>query len=305
MSDVPDPSFDPDYDVLKDPRSTEDLIATALVEMDEESDEPRLDNALHVLRRRCNRETFEIAKSLGQDEDPKKRGLCADILGDMGEFINAEPESDNIMRRHGDYVHPFEEESVDVLLTMLENENDIDVLYSIGVAFGHLKNPRPIEALVKLKNHPHQDVRYGVVMGLQGQIGDRAIQTLIELSQDEDSDVRDWATFGLGSCLYEEDTLIDTPEIRAALYRNIDDDDEETRYEALAGLTKRFDRDIIPRILDELSSGIVHIDSHWGGEFVEMLYVMRNEITDPRLPPIIEKALDIYPWLTTFDEDEA
>lgn len=304
MSDAKD-DFDPDYDPLKDPRSTEELIATALIEMDMEEDEDEYEyhqkNALRVLRSRCNREMFETAKLLGQDTDPKKRCLCADILGDMGEFINAKPESDNILERHGDYIHPFEEESVDVLLAMLETEENTDVLCSIGIAFGHLKNPRPIEALLKLKNHPHEDVRDGVVHGLLGQEDERAIQAMIELSQDEDTDVRDWATFGLGTSIAE----VDTPEIRAALYRNIDDPDEETRYEAIIGLVLRRDRDIVARVLDELTSGRVDIDSVWGWDFVEMLYSMRHEINDPRIPPIIEEGLKVVPWLTDqVDEDD-
>ena len=300
MSDVPDPTFDPDYDVLNDPRSTEELIATALVEMDDNSDEWNQKNALRVLRRRCNRDTFEVARLLGQDEDPKKRALCAGILGDMGAFINGNPDADDIRERHGEYVHPFEEESVDVLLAMLESETDVGVLNSIGIACGHLKNPRPVEALVKLKNHEHEDVRFGVAYGLLCQTDDRAFQALIELSQDEDVDVRNWATFGLGSMIGG----FDTPEIRAALYRNIDDEDEETRYEAIVGLSVRRDRNIVERVLDEISSGNVDIDSPFGWDFVELLYVLRDEIDDTRLGPIIEEGLQVISWLGDDDSDE-
>lgn len=301
MSDIPDttPSRD---DPENDPRSIEELIAAALIEQDlDERDEDGfiIAKSRRVLCRRCNRDVLEAGKALLKSASPKERQLGADILGNLGTYINQIPDSDDQIERMGEYVYPFATESADALLETLQTEEDPYVLWLIGLGLGRLGDERRVEPLVRLKNHPHSYVRYGVVMGLCGSEDERAIQTLIELMQDEAIEVRDWATFNIGTILVE----LDTPEIRAALHRNIDDPDEETRYEALTGLAYRRDLDIVPRILDELTSGEVHIDSSVGSDFVEMLYALRHKIDDPRLPPIIEGAMKIYPDLTKLDEE--
>jgi HEAT repeat protein len=305
MSEVPK-SEDEAYDPENDPRSNEELIAAALIEMDEEEtedDDSTSSKARYILCRRCNRDVLEAAKTLLKSANSKERQLGADILGNLGTWINAKPDSPDILEHLGNYVYPFAKESGDALLETLENEEDPYVLWLIGIGLGRLEDKRAVEPLIRHKNHPNSCVRYGVVMGLWGCEDERAIETLIELMQDDDVDVRDWATCNVGSMLEE----IDTPEIRAALYRNIDDEDEVTRNEAINGLLNRRVLDIVPRVLDEISSGNAEIGSSYGfgGDFVEMLYVMRDEIDDPRLGPIIEKALEFYPWLTTFDEDNA
>jgi HEAT repeat protein len=86
-----------------------------------------------------------------------------------------------------------------VLLSVLEREADSDVLHAVGIALGHLGDPRAVEPLVRFKNHPSSDVRYGVVFGLLSHEDELAIRTLIELSSDVYYHVRDWATFGLGT----------------------------------------------------------------------------------------------------------
>jgi HEAT repeat protein len=77
---------------------------------------------------------------------------------------------------------------------------------------------------------------------------------LLKLTSDTDAEVRDWAVFGLG---VQGDA--DSPEIRAALLRCLDDASEDVRMEAAAGLGKRQDRRVIPRLramLDEPNFGV-------------------------------------------------
>ena len=130
---------------------------------------------------------------------------------------------------------------------MLEGETDPDVLQAIAVAFGHLRDPRCIDLLIPLKAYPDEDVRFGLVHGLSGHDDRRAIETLIELSRDVDGDVRDWATFGLGTLI-----STDVPEIRKALWARVDDGDVDTRAEAIVGLARRKDPDIVAIVFEEL-----------------------------------------------------
>ena len=119
-------------------------------------------------------------------------------------------------------------------------EQDPTVIASLCYAFGHLHDPATIDAVTGWATHPDENVRFGVVHGLSGYEDDRAIETLIHLSADDDSDVRDWATFGLGIGI-----ATDTPAIRDALRARLDDPDDDTRLEALAGLARRRDPGVI------------------------------------------------------------
>ena len=64
---------------------------------------------------------------------------------------------------------------------------------------------------------------------------------------DSDAEVRDWATFGLG-VLGDQDSS----EIREALFRALDDADEDVREEALVALAKRHDTRAVAPLLSSL-----------------------------------------------------
>jgi len=210
-----------------DVRPVEELVRVALTEIDEEAAwEP-----VAVLHFRGNREVLEVASDLCGSPVSKERRLGAAILGQLGV-----PD------------RTFPSESFDILSELLEKETDPDVLSSIGVALGHLKDPRAIERMVKFKNHASADVRFGVVLGISGYEDDLASRTLIELSRDEDEEVRDWATFGLGTL-----TNSDTTEMRDALFARLSDSHDNTRGEALFGLAKRHDSRVIEPLLKQLS----------------------------------------------------
>ena len=73
------------------------------------------------------------------------------------------------------------------------------------------------------------------------------IDTLLQLMRDSDSDVRDWATFGLGT---QSDA--DSLAIREALFARFQNEDEDTRAEAVVGLAKRKDLRALPVVIEEL-----------------------------------------------------
>jgi HEAT repeat protein len=64
---------------------------------------------------------------------------------------------------------------------------------------------------------------------------------------DKDSEVRDWATFGLGGL-----GDFDSPKIREALFKNLSDEDEDVREEALVGLARRKDPRSVPEVISAL-----------------------------------------------------
>ena len=246
-----------------DPRTIEELFRDALVETDDdvpagESIEWTAIGALHF---RGGRDIFERACKLCASENVHERCVGVDILAQLGVKPWPEP-----------YEYEFPEETIALLLDMLEQEQEPEMLHSIAVALGHRQDPRAIAPLVRFKNHPGDLVRYGVVHGLMGHEDDLAIQTLIELTTDTDTDVRDWATFALGSQIET-----DTPAIRAALVACLTDEDDVTRGEAMVGLARRHDSRMVEPLLAELE------DSRPGDFLIEAA----AEIGDPRLYPVL------------------
>lgn len=196
---------------------------------------------LAALQFRGDREVLEAAKKLCFSKISEERSLSAAILGQLGIPERA-----------------FPEDSLAILLEMLEQESDPLVICDVGIALGHLYDARVIEPLLPLKNHPSADARFGCAYGLLCQEDDRAIATLIKLSSDPDFEVRNWSTFGLGSQIET-----DTPAIRDALWQRLtqeDFDDGETYEiygEALVGLANRKDERVIEPLIKELTSDLV------------------------------------------------
>ncbi|TDR46474.1 HEAT repeat protein [Tahibacter aquaticus] len=100
---------------------------------------------------------------------------------------------------------------------------------------------------MRLSTHASDTVRWGVAFTLAGYAQPAAISTVLRLMADQDDDVRDYATWALGE-MHEADT----PEVRAALWRNIDDRNEHVCGEALKGLAARGDEDVIPHLISRL-----------------------------------------------------
>ncbi len=190
--------------------------------------------AISELQLRGTLDVFEHARQLCTSSDTYERRVGADILGQLG---TPDPK--------------FHEETLAILLGMLEQEREPEVLKSIGIALGHRHDPRAIEPLVRLKKHPDEDVREGVVFGLLDHEDELAIQTLIELSEDPDAYyIRDWATFGLGTQI-----KANTPPIREALIARLADEAGIVRGEAMIGLALRNDLRMIEPLFNDLTAG--------------------------------------------------
>jgi len=188
--------------------------------------------ALHLLG---TREVLDKAVELTKSADAARRARGADILGQLGVRPGAASAS-------------FVAERLQALLRLLNGESDPEVLRSVIVALGHLREPAGLRAILPYSEHPDEDVRQAIAFALPGGLEDAdVIETLLRLMRDSDSDVRDWATFGLGT-----QSEADSSAIRDALFDRFEDEDRDTRAEAVVGLAKRQDLRTLPVILDEL-----------------------------------------------------
>ncbi|MEU8662700.1 HEAT repeat domain-containing protein [Actinoplanes philippinensis] len=180
---------------------------------DADGDEDRRWELVRHLQRHGGRAALDLAARVAGHAEPAHRGLAADVLSQLQEL---------------------REEALTLLLTMARDETDPGVLSSIAVGFGHLGDERSVAPLIALHTHPDADVRHSVAFGLLGRPETAALDTLITLSADEDARVRDWATFGLA-----RQTDADFPRLRDALLARLDDEDDDTRAEAVEGLALR------------------------------------------------------------------
>lgn len=208
------------------------------------------DATLALVHYRGGEEEFRIGEEYAASPDPEDQKTGALILGQLGW-------SDRT----------FLTESVNILIDLLDDD-DPSVIRDAALALGHRADPSAIPHLLKHVPHPDAGVRYGVVFGLMGHENERAIDALITLASDKDFDVRNWAVFGLGTQIEA-----DTPTIRQALRQALTDPDHEIRGEALVGLARRNDPNIVQELINE-----------WRYDEVSVLSLEAAEaIGDPRL----------------------
>jgi HEAT repeat protein len=248
--------------------SAEELFRRAVEQTTSDSiDDDAYWQAIDAVRKEDPAEVWRLVAPLAGHDDPRLRALVPDVL-----------------RYLGGSARPLLEQTVRLLKDTLAVEQEVSVIESIAVAFVDLSHPSAAECLLPLVNHPDPRVRCAVVGGLLP-VAELAIPELITLSNDEADAVRDWATFGLGSQLGPgvDSPIVDTPEIREALARRLNDPHEETRAEATLGLALRKDERAIAVILRELGR-----DAGWP----HYVYVEAAEaLADPRLyDALVESA---------------
>lgn len=206
----------------------------SLIELALSPDEETAAEATMALQRRGDAETLDAMRTLLGDPRPRRRSLAADVIGQLGVPERTLPE-----------------ECYQALAARFAVEDDAAVLGDLGIAFGHLRDPRAIALLLPHAHHADPRVRYGVVMGLMGHDDADALDALVALSTDADPEIRNWSTFALGT-----QTEVDTPAIRKALVARLDDDDPHTRSEAMVGLAERDDPAAVPAVARALREGI-------------------------------------------------
>lgn len=175
-------------------------------------------------------EILERALNLTTAGDARVRARGAEILGQLG-----------IPTR------TFPEECLAGVIHLATHEADPDVLQAAAAALGHLVDPASTSTLARMADRDEPEVRRAVASALGGRSTPEAIATLICLARDPIADVREWAAFSLG-----ELGTLDTPEVRAALYRCLDDEDPEVRYEAIRGLARCGDLRAVKSLIDAL-----------------------------------------------------
>jgi HEAT repeat protein len=192
-------------------------------------------HAVHALHHIGSREVFDIASNWCRSDEPLQRARGADVLAQLGKTAD-HPENS------------FPVESFDVIVALAENEEHIQPLFSAIHAFGHLGDPRAIPLLVRQSTHPEAEIRFAVACACGSFANEPPIvPILLELMRDPDEDVRDWATFGLGTL-----GTVDTPEIRDALAKRLEDSSSDVVDEALSGLAQRRDPCALPLLLERL-----------------------------------------------------
>ncbi|OWQ83358.1 hypothetical protein CDN99_26255 [Roseateles aquatilis] len=177
-----------------------------------------------------------------------------------------------LMRREGGEYVPYAESATQALLLRGLSDPHHDVVRAAVAGLGHRPHGASVEALLRLSTHPDERMRWQVAVALGSYEEPEAIVGLIRLAADASDEVRDWATFGLGSL-----RLDDTPEIRAALRRNLHDPDIDVRGEALVGLARRRDEGIVELLIERLTPDchVYELDA-------------AEELADPRLVTPLE-----------------
>jgi HEAT repeat protein len=167
-------------------------------------------------------------------------------------------------------------------------------------AIGHCQeksNQQGLRRIAKLRAHRSENVRFGVVMALLGRTNRISLNTLISLTTDTSDDVRDWATFGLGTMVE-----VDTPKLRNALARRLNDSDGDTRCEAIAGLAKRKDPRARDALLQELkrdnTTSLVFEAAAEFGDITLLPYIQQHSLIANRT-----KNPNSY-WLQVAQESE-
>jgi HEAT repeat protein len=237
---------------------------------DDEDDEGGPWEAVSKLQAIASRPVFDKAVQWCRNNQPAKRRRGIDILAQLGKTA----EHPNVV---------FPDEIYAIVISVLEDELDLQVIDSCLVALGHLSNPAAVPLILEHRKNTDPDVRFAVAFALGSFADDpAAIRALLELMDDSDPDVRDWATFGLGV-----QGSADTPEIREALIERLDDGNPDTREEAVAGLGKRKELRVLPDLIEllqqeEVSYGVVEaacnlldlpeINEEWSAdEYIEAL----------------------------------
>lgn len=193
------------------------------------------ENAISELQKRGSPQTLELTRNLCRSSHPRRRGLGMRLALQM-------------YRREGGRMVIYATEACLPLLFAGLRDPLPDVIASAITGFAYRHHPAAVSDIVQLSTHSDAHVRWAVAFTLACYTQPESVATLLRLMSDSDDYVRDYATWALANM-----PEVDTPEIRAALWRNVDDRDEHVRAEALDGLAQRGDVGLIPCLRSRLT----------------------------------------------------
>jgi HEAT repeat protein len=228
------------------------------------SDKTYWDN-IRAIRARPSKEVFDSCIEFTKSENLKERLIGVHVLAQLG----MPP-------------RPFQKEILRLFFQLLEKENDSQILSAILYGIGHNNEKltaSQIEHLIIFKNHFNTEVREALVFALLGVASPKAIDTLIALTRDKRAAIRDWATFGVGTLIDD-----DNETIREVLWDRTNDKNKNVKLEAIAGLVKRKVLKVKEIIKRELN----------GGEFGTILFDSIQELNDKEFIPLLESNLEQY-----------
>ncbi len=216
------------------------------------------------LRKRPNQDVFEKAYEFAKSKNDKQKIIGLDILQQLG----FEPRYNK-------------KQTVELLFELLEKNQPENVLKSIFHGIGHnndeLSN-KQISKLIEFKDLENIDVKHALISAISGIENLKAINVLIDFTKDKASSIRNWATFGIGNLIDSDNT-----DIRNALWDRVNDNDFETKSEAIVGLANRKDKRIKDIIISELENG----------DYGTLLFEAILTIKDKDFLPLLNRNLEI------------
>jgi len=216
------------------------------------------------LRKRPNQYVFEKAYEFAKSNTDKQKIIGIDILQQLG----FDPRYNKT-------------QTVELHFELLEKTQSNTVLKSLLHGIGHNNDElsdNHISKLIEFKDQTDIDVKHALISAISGVENPKAINVLIDFTKDKTSSIRNWATFGIGSLIES-----DNNDIRNALWNRINDNDFETKSEAIVGLANRKDQRIKDIIISELENG----------DYGSLLFEAILRLNDKDFLPLLNKNLKI------------
>lgn len=218
---------------------------------------------IRELRKRPNLKVYNQAYRLSNSKIEKEKLIGIYVLAQLG--FNPRFQQKKTLKLY---------------FSLLKNEKSPKVISAILSSISHNNDilyEEQISKLIEYKKHRFSDVRFQLALALSFIENKDAINALILLNEDKHPDVRNWATFGLG-----EQTKINNDKIIEALWKRVNDADEETKFEAILGLSKRKQIQVKKNIRRELIAG----------NFGSLLFESILEFNDKDFLPLLIENLD-------------
>lgn len=228
------------------------------------SDKTYWDN-IRELRSRANENIFKNCIKLTASSKPKERIIAIDILAQFG-----------LTPRR------FYKESKKVFFDFLKKEKNLKVLFATLYAIGHNNDKltsQEVALICSFQKNNDEGIREGLVSALLSVDNKLAIETLINLTTDKFAHIRDWATFGIGTQIDRDNKII-----REALWKRVEDKNQDTKLEAIVGLAKRKDNRVKKIVERELING------EYGTLLFEAIEYLKDKSFIPFLKQNLKKA---------------